>query len=125
MTLCNQTMIKSAVAHKTLRQRGRTRRRTERPPGHQKPAGSVNPGRDPVGIKPHPQRTIQRKLGKRIQNLREKRGLTDEKLAKRCGIKTIRMNKIERGEVNLAMSTILRVCNALHTRFVPLFRGMP
>ena len=122
-----------------LRQRGRTRRRTERPSGPQKPAGPADRGRGPVGVKPHPQIIIQRKfaeriqdlqtivqqrVGKRIRNLRKKRGLTQEKLAQLCGKNALKLSKIERGEVNLAISTIVHLAKALDITIARLFRGI-
>src|SRR5215813_11349259 len=122
-----------------LRQRGRTRRRTGRLPGPQKPAGPATPRRGPVGVKPHPQIGIRRKpekklqdlqmivqqrVGKRIQNLRKKRGLTQEQLAQLCGKNALKLSRIERGEVNLAISTIVHLAKALDITIARLFRGI-
>jgi len=92
-----------------------------------------------VGVKPHPQIVIRRKskekvqdlqilvqqrVGKRIQNLRKKRGLTQEQLAQLCGKNALKLSRIERGEVNLAISTIVHLAKALDITIARLFRGI-
>ena len=77
-----------------------------------------------MGVKPHPQIIVQQRLGKRIQNLKKRRGLTEEKLALLCGMSALNLRKIEQGEVNLAISTIVHLAKALDITIARLFRGI-
>ena len=95
--------------------RGRTRRPARKPPRSAKPKG-----------KPAQSQIILRKLGERIRNLRKRRGLTQDELAQVCGSKTaLKLAKVERGEVNLSLSTIVHLTTALQTTIARLFRGIP
>jgi len=67
---------------------------------------------------------VQQRVGKRIQNLRKKRGLTQEQLAQLCGKNALKLSRIERGEVNLAISTIVHLAKALDITIARLFRGI-
>lgn len=70
------------------------------------------------------QTVIQQTLGKRIQNLRKRKSLTQEKLAQISGMDTLKLGKVERGEVNIALSTIVHLSKALDTTIARLFRGI-
>jgi transcriptional regulator with XRE-family HTH domain len=64
---------------------------------------------------------IQRSLGRRIRDLRTKRGWTQEQFAEFCGLHRTYMGHVERGEKNVSLSTVLRVANALGIRISALF----
>ncbi len=52
-------------------------------------------------------------LGKRIKFLREKQGLTQEKLAEKCGISLDYLGKIEVNINKPGLKTIIKISNAL------------
>jgi transcriptional regulator with XRE-family HTH domain len=52
-------------------------------------------------------------FGKHIRQLREERGLTMENLAFDAGIEYRQLGRIERGEVNTTISTVLAISTAL------------
>jgi transcriptional regulator with XRE-family HTH domain len=64
---------------------------------------------------------VQRSLGRRIRDLRTKRGWTQEQFAEFCGLHRTYMGHVERGEKNVSLSTVLRVANALGIRLSALF----
>jgi len=66
---------------------------------------------------------VQRSLGRRIRDLRSKRGWTQEQFAEFCGVHRTYMGHVERGEKNVSLSTVLRVANALGVRIPSLFGG--
>ena len=67
---------------------------------------------------------VQRKLGKRIKALRKDRGLTPEQLAKQCGVTVVKLLKIEDGQVNVALSTMVHLSRRLGTGLPQLFEGI-
>ncbi len=56
---------------------------------------------------------IVRAVGLRIGEAREHHGLTQAELAERLGIALRNLQRIERGEQNLTIQTIVKVANAL------------
>ena len=52
-------------------------------------------------------------LGRRIQSLREKRGLTQEKLEERTGVNTKYISAIERGQKNVTVKTLEKIAKGL------------
>ena len=53
------------------------------------------------------------KLGAAIRALRKERGFSQEALADTAGIDRSHMGKIERGERNVSVLNVLRICRAL------------
>jgi transcriptional regulator with XRE-family HTH domain len=56
---------------------------------------------------------LQVVLGKRIRELRLKKGFSQESFADHCGLHRTYMGGIERGERNLTMRTVLTVAKGL------------
>lgn len=56
-------------------------------------------------------RSIQRRLGERIQALRHARGLTQEQLADLCGISQKYMSELERGEKAPSWETLVALAH--------------
>jgi transcriptional regulator with XRE-family HTH domain len=54
-----------------------------------------------------------RKLGQRIRACREGQGLIQRDLAKKAQLPVRTIGRIERGEVDLRLSTLLRIAKAL------------
>lgn len=67
---------------------------------------------------------MQKAVGKRIRELRLARGITQEGLGERARIHTKYVGSIERGEVNLTVSTVERIAKALDVPVVDLFQGV-
>lgn len=59
---------------------------------------------------------VQRQLGRKITVLRKSRGLTQEALARMCGMAAGRMWKLENGRVNPTLATLVRIARQLRTR---------
>ncbi len=67
---------------------------------------------------------IQKKLGKRIAELRKKRGFSQEGFAHECGFHRSYMGALERGEKNVTIQLIDRVAKALKIPLAELFKGV-
>ena len=64
------------------------------------------------------------KLGRRISKLRNARGWSQETLAKRSGIHAHHLGKIERGEANATLATLLAIARPLRITISGLFQGI-
>ena len=67
---------------------------------------------------------IHEKLGKRIVELRKKKGFSQEEFAHECGFHRSYMGAVERGEKNITLVTVSRVVKALKISFGELFKGL-
>lgn len=67
---------------------------------------------------------ILEKLGKRVAELRKKKGFSQEEFAHVCGFHRSYMGAVERGEKNLTLVTVGRIVKALKISFGELFRGI-
>ncbi|MFA5360335.1 MAG: helix-turn-helix transcriptional regulator [Patescibacteria group bacterium] len=66
---------------------------------------------------------IQRKFGRRIQELRHKRGMTSQMaLANKAGLDRTYIGGIERGERNVGLVNIQKIAKALEVSIEELFR---
>ena len=61
-------------------------------------------------------------FGKHVRQLRTDRKLTMEDLAFEAGIEYRQLGRIERGEVNTTISTVLALATALNTDVIELFQ---
>jgi len=59
---------------------------------------------------------MQEAVGRRIRELRKARGLTQEGVAEAASINPKYFGAIERGEVNLSLSTLDRIAKALNVQ---------
>ena len=57
--------------------------------------------------------SLLRALGKRIRELRKKRGISQEKLAELASVHENHIRRIERGEANPSYLVVLRIARAL------------
>lgn len=55
-----------------------------------------------------------RKIGNKMLEFRKKVGLTQAELAEKAGLSDRTYADIERGNVNMRLETLLRICDALH-----------
>ncbi len=60
-------------------------------------------------------------LGKRIQELRKDRNLTQERLAERCSLTINYIGKIERGEAQPTLEALFSIATALKSNLSALF----
>lgn len=60
-------------------------------------------------------------LGKRIQFVREKEGLTQEQLEDKTGVNTKYISAIERGQKNVTIKTLEKIANGLNVELYELF----
>lgn len=67
---------------------------------------------------------IQKKLGKRIRELREKKGISQEAFAHLCDLNRVHMSDIERGLVNLTIATLAKIAENLETSGAALLKGI-
>lgn len=63
-------------------------------------------------------------FGRRIRELREARGLSQEKLADLAGIHRTYMSSVERGERNVGLDNIFAIANALEISPARLFEEL-
>jgi transcriptional regulator with XRE-family HTH domain len=67
---------------------------------------------------------IHKNLGKRIANLRKKRGFSQEGFAHECGFHRSYMGAVERGEKNITLAMVNKVAKALKMSLSELFKGV-
>ncbi len=60
-------------------------------------------------------------LGKRIQAIREKAGLTQDQLEEKTGVNTKYISAIERGQKNVTIKTLDKIANGLGVELYELF----
>lgn len=67
---------------------------------------------------------LQQQLGRRIRQIREKKGLSQEALAGICSLHRTYIGLIERGERNLSINTVEVVARGLGVSPAELFAGI-
>lgn len=73
--------------------------------------------------RPLPFASIQKALGRRVRAARVEAGLTQEEAASRSKIDYKRWQRIESGDVNMTVRTLVRVASVLDTSFWNLVGG--
>ncbi len=68
-----------------------------------------------------PDNSLQIQVGKRIQKLREIKGISQQDLAAKCNFEKSNMSRLEAGRVNPSLSTLQIVAKALEVNIVELF----
>jgi transcriptional regulator with XRE-family HTH domain len=61
------------------------------------------------------------RFGKRVRTLRERAGLSQERLAEKAGIHRTYIGGVERGERNLGLKNVFRIARALAVPVADLF----
>ena len=64
---------------------------------------------------------IIKRIGLNIMIIRERQGLTQEKLAELAGLHRAYIGQIERGEKNIGLKNLEKIANALGLRLKDLF----
>jgi transcriptional regulator with XRE-family HTH domain len=67
---------------------------------------------------------LQRRLGKRIRELRTQRGWTQDVFADKSGFHRAQVGAFERGEMNITIASLLLIAQTLKIRVVDLFEGI-
>ncbi len=67
---------------------------------------------------------IQKRIGRRIKELRQKKGFSQEAFGDLCGINRTHMGEIERGKWNLTLGTLCKVAEKLGTTISALTKGI-
>jgi transcriptional regulator with XRE-family HTH domain len=67
---------------------------------------------------------IHKKLGKRIAELRKKRGFSQEGFAHECRFHRSYMGAVERGEKNITLAMLNRIAVTLKMSLQELFKGV-
>ena len=68
--------------------------------------------------------TLQQSLGARVRELRTARGWSQEHFADICEIHRSHMGEIERGEVDMAVSTLAKIAKGLDVSGGTLLKGI-
>jgi transcriptional regulator with XRE-family HTH domain len=67
---------------------------------------------------------VHKKLGKRIAELRKKKGFSQEAFAHECGFHRSYMGALERGEKNVTLAMVNKVAKTLKISLSELFRSV-
>lgn len=96
--------------------------------GRKRLAGSTPRNRlDPPRSRSRPPSRVQKALkrfGRRVQTLRKEKGLSQRQLGDDCAITASKMKRIEAGQLDLDLSTIIRLADRLRVRVDQILRGI-
>jgi transcriptional regulator with XRE-family HTH domain len=67
---------------------------------------------------------LQRRLGRRIRELRLKRGWTQDVFADKSGFHRAQVGAFERGEMNITLASLLLLAQTFKIKVVDLFKGL-
>jgi transcriptional regulator with XRE-family HTH domain len=76
-------------------------------------------------VKGSEQEQYLKMVGQNLRRLRKARGFTMEGLAHEADMEYRQLGRIERGEINTSILSLLRVCEALHVDISELFGNRP
>ena len=63
-------------------------------------------------------------FGRAIKEYRMKKGISQEELAELCGLHRTYISDVERGERNVSLVNIQKICNALEIRIYKIFKSI-
>jgi len=66
----------------------------------------------------------QEKLGTRIRDLREKKKFSQESFADLCELNRVHISDVERGNINLTITTLDKIARNLGTTSAALLKGI-
>jgi transcriptional regulator with XRE-family HTH domain len=66
--------------------------------------------------------SIQINVGRRIQKIRESKGISQQELAAKCNFEKSNMSRLEAGRVNPTLATLEKVVLALEVDIIELFK---
>jgi transcriptional regulator with XRE-family HTH domain len=67
---------------------------------------------------------VQQQFGDKLKKLRKQKGLSQERLASKCGLHRTYISDIERGSRNVSLKNIERIAKALKININELFRNL-
>ena len=67
---------------------------------------------------------VHKRLGKRVAELRRKKGFSQEEFAHECGFHRSYMGAVERGEKNITLAMTNKIARALNITLSELFKGV-
>jgi transcriptional regulator with XRE-family HTH domain len=67
---------------------------------------------------------LQQRIGQRIRQLREKRGLSQEEFADECELHRTYIGSVERGERNLTINSLHTIAKTLGITLSELLKGI-
>jgi transcriptional regulator with XRE-family HTH domain len=67
---------------------------------------------------------FRRLLGRRIRKLRGQKGWSQEEFADVCGVNRSYMGRIERGELNLTLDSLLKISKGLKRSVSAILKGI-
>lgn len=65
---------------------------------------------------------LQKNVGNRIKEIRAEKNISQQELADLCGFEGSNMSRLEAGRVNVTLSTLQKVADALGVKIIELFR---
>jgi len=68
------------------------------------------------------QKYIQKQFGKKVRELREAQGYSQESFAAECSLHRTYIGCIERGEKNITITNIVKIAKALKIEVAQLFK---
>ena len=68
--------------------------------------------------------TVMKALGSKIRKRREKKGWPQDSFAKLCGLARGHLSRIERGEINARLGTLVQIAGGLNMTVSELFQGV-
>ena len=72
-------------------------------------------------MKPNEYDTFLKKVGSKLRKLRNEKGYSMESLANEAEIEYRQLGRIERGEINTSIISLLRICEILQVEMKELF----
>jgi transcriptional regulator with XRE-family HTH domain len=67
---------------------------------------------------------VHKRLGRRIAEIRRKRGFSQEAFAHECGFHRSYMGAVERGEKNITLAMVEKLAKAFKMSLSELFKGV-
>ena len=64
---------------------------------------------------------VAEKFGQKVRELREKKSISQEKLAEQSGLHRTYIGSVERGERNLTLTSAKRIASALNVKLMDIF----
>lgn len=73
---------------------------------------------------PNPKNPVLVAFGKRLRQIREKRGLSQERLAELANLHRNTIGSLERGEENISLLALAALAKVLRAKVVDLLKGV-
>ena len=66
---------------------------------------------------------LKKQVGRTVREIREKKKLSQRALGDRCELDNSKISKIEKGKINISLSTLVELAGGLETHPAELLRG--